>query len=144
VQSAESEAFINDNPASSLSTPTGRPIEAYATIVDVNGSNEQPGSIILVDWTLENRPGNAAAFEASRKELFELRKKHQAGFVSNQLLRYLGSPNRYLIVQRSTSREMLPPVQTARELQAFTEAHRGEFLTATPNIQERYEVIQQI
>ena len=142
ARSPQNLAFIQANPLQGISA-LNRPGEAYAVIHDVSGSGEA-ASVNLVDIALDARPCNAAAFEASRKELLELRKEHFQGFVSNWTLRFLGSANRYLGVLQSSSREMLGPVQTAPELAAFTAAHPNTEWASTPFLVERYEVIQRL
>ena len=142
ARSPQNVAFIQANPLQGIST-LNRPAEAYAVIHDVSSSGE-PGSVNLLDIALDVRPGNAAAYEASRKELFELRKKHWPGFVSDRLLRFLGGPNKYLIVRQLTSREALPAPQPVPETQAYNAAHPITEWASTPNITERYEVMQRL
>ncbi len=134
-------AFVRENPLAGIATPS-RPNEAYAVIHDVSGSGE-PGSVVLVEWTLDARPGNAAAFEASRKEVFELAKKHVPGFVSSQLLRFLGAANKYVAVRQNTNRDALAPVAPP-EVQAYNAAHPATGFASTLNITDRYEVIQRL
>ena len=103
----------------------------------------------LVDWSI--KPGMAGAFESNRKALFELRKKHLSGrgWVSSRLGRFLGSPNRYMILNLHSSVEAFG-VGTANdpaappEMQEFNRATPGADFYSVPNVQERFEVIQRV
>ena len=141
AMSPQIATFLRENPLEGMATVT-RPMEAYAVIHDVSSSGE-PGSVVLVEWMLDARPGNAAAFEASRKELFELARKHVPDFVSSGLLRFLGAANKYLAVRQNTNRDALAPAAPP-EVQAYNAAHPATGFASTPNAAERYEVIQRI
>lgn len=67
----------------------GRPQEAYDMLCRVTGEG-QAAYGVLADWTLDVRAGNAASFERTCKELFELRKQYVQRFVANGLGRLLG------------------------------------------------------
>ena len=91
------QRFLQAHPPQLLGTWAG-PQEAYDVLFRVTGEG-QPAYAGLVDWTLDPRPGNAARFERSRKEIFELRKQHVSGFVLNGLGRVFDHEYRYQVVQ---------------------------------------------
>jgi len=141
--SAELEAFFEANPVSAVVNVT-RPPEGYELVLEVGAAVRTlaPGMhTATVEWTLERRAGVAAAFEQSRRELFELRQKHMPGFVRNSLYRFLGAPNRYLIAITTQSR-LGGQDQEATELQAFVAAHPASAYTSTPLGYNTYEVVK--
>ncbi len=137
-------AFVQANPPQALVTP-GRPQEAYDVLFRVTGEG-QPAYAGLVDWTLDPRPGNAASFERTRKELFELRKQYVPGFVVNGLGRLLGHQHRYQVVQFYSTMDAFRatnPGSQIPQLQAFVGAHPTSEHASTPPSAEGYEVVQQ-
>lgn len=99
---------------------------------------------VLVDWTLDMRPGNIAAFEQSRKELFELLKKHAKGFVSGRLRRSASAPNKYLVLQIRTDVEAARAGMAVPELQMFAAAHPATLYTSMPPSIETYFVVHRM
>ncbi len=84
-----------------------RPMEAYEIVASVGEAPAAGTFLVLAEWELDPRPGHAAAFESSRKELFELRQKHGKGFVSARLGRFLGNRTKYLVGTSYSNREVL-------------------------------------
>jgi heme-degrading monooxygenase HmoA len=138
-------AFFQANPPQALATP-GRAQEAYDVLVRVTGEG-QPAYAGLVEWTLDPRPDNAASFERSRQEIFELRKQHVPGFVLNGLGRLSGHQHRYQVVQFYSTMDALraaSPGSPIPQLQAFGRAHPPSEYANTPLNAEVYEVAQHV
>lgn len=138
-------AFFQANPIQGLVT-MGRPPEAYDVLFRVTGEG-QPAYASLVDWALDPRPGNAASFEHTRKEIFELRKQYVPGFVSNGLGRLLGHQYRYGVANFYSTLDALraaSPGSQIPQLQAFAGAHPPSEHASTPPSGEGYEVVQQV
>ena len=115
-----------------------RPEGAYEVILTVGEAPTTPGGWRqLVEWDL--KPGMAAAFEASRKTLFDLRQRHGGIFVS-QLFRFLGNATRYLVMQAYENKDAERIGRTVPEIQEFFAVHpatkyvnhapTGEYYTA--------------
>jgi hypothetical protein len=137
--------FVQANPIQGLVTP-GRPQEAYDVLFRVTGEG-QPAYAVLGDWTLDPRPGNAASFERTRKEVFELRKQYVPGFVANGLGRLFGHQYRYQVVQFYSTMDALRAVSPGSqipELQAFVGAHPASEYASAPLSAEVYEVVQSV
>ena len=144
LASAEFEAFAAANPARDITTPL-RPLELYESVTEVGEAAAalKPGMhLVIVDWTLLPGIGVADAFENSRKALFELRRDEGGGFVRSSMYRFLGSPNRYLIVNTSTGRDAVRAAMRAPKMQAFVAGHPAStYAAAAPAINE-YEVFK--
>jgi hypothetical protein len=142
LASPEFEDFQATNPLAGIGTPV-RPLELYELIADAGEAAALTPSMhmLAIEWTLDGRPGVAAAFEHSRRALFELRQKHQ-GFVGSSLYRFLGTPNRYLVVHTSTSREAVVSGLTAPEVQAFQAGHPPSTYTSTALTINEGEVVK--
>src|SRR5712692_3208256 len=97
AKSAAFSALFQATSVQELAT-LGRPQEAYDVLMRVIGEG-QSAYALLIDWTLDPRPDNAASFERTRKEIFELRKQYVPGFVGNGLGRLLGQDRKYQVVQ---------------------------------------------
>jgi heme-degrading monooxygenase HmoA len=137
--------FMQANPPQTLVTP-GRPQEAYDVLFRVMGEG-QPAYAGLVDWTLDPRPGNAASFERTRQEIFELRKQYVPGFVGNGLGRLFGHQYRYQVVQFYSTLEALraaSPGSQILQLQAYMGAHPASAYASTPPSGEVYEVVRSV
>ena len=138
-------AFVQAQPFQGLATPGG-PQEAYDVLFHVTGDG-QPAYARLVDWTLDPRPGNAARFERTRRELFELRKRYVPGFVLNRLGRVCGHQDRYQVVQFYSTMDALraaSPDSQIPQLQAFGGAHPPSEYASTPLSAEVYEVVRAV
>jgi heme-degrading monooxygenase HmoA len=116
-----------------------RPEEAYEVALTVGQPPTKLGGWRqLVEWDI--KPGAAAAFEASRKTLFDLRQRHGGIFMS-QLCRFLGNSSRYFVMQAYENRDAERAGLTIPEIQEFFAAHpateyvshwpTGEYYTAT-------------
>jgi len=145
VKSEAFSAVFQANPTQELATP-GRPQEAYDVLMRVM-SEGQSAYAGLVDWTLDPQPDNAASFERTRKEIFELRKQYVPGFVANGLGRLLGHPYRYQVVQFYSTMDALSSAVLGSQIpqiQALIEAHPNSKYASTPVSGDRYEVVRQV
>lgn len=143
LTSPEFEDFMAANPVAGFLTPV-RPLELYELVADagVAATALTPGMYIAgVEWTLDGRPAVAAAFEHSRRTLFELRQKYD-GFVRSSLYRFLGTPNRYFVVNTSTSREAMMSGLATPEVQTFQAGHPPSTYTSTAPTINEYEVVK--
>jgi heme-degrading monooxygenase HmoA len=145
---AKSEAFSALFQATSVQelATLGRPQEAYEVLMRVAGEG-QPAYAGLVDWTLDPQPDNAASFERTRKEIFELRKQYVPGFVANGLGRLLGHQYRYQVVQFYSTMDALSSAVLGSQIpqiQALIEAHPNSKFASTPVSGDRYEVVRQV
>ena len=110
-------------------------------------SEGQPAYASLIDWTLDPEPGNAAEFERTRKEIFELRKQYVPGFVANGLGRLLGHPRRYQVVQFYRTMDAFRSAVLGSpipQIQAYIEAHPNSKYASTPVSGDTYEVVRQV
>lgn len=145
---AKSEAFstlFQANAVLEMAT-LSRPQEAYDVVMRVMGEG-QSAYASLIDWTLDPQPDNAASFERTRKEIFELRKQYVPGFVANGLGRLLGHPYRYQVVQFYSTMDALRSAVLGSQIpqiQAFIEAHPNSKHASTPVSAEAYEVVRQV
>ena len=149
---AKGEAFsalFQANAVQELAT-LGRPQEAYDVLIRVMGEG-QSAYALLIDWTIDPGPDNAASFERTRKEIFELRKRYVPGFVGNGLGRLLGHAYRYQLVQFYSTMEALRSAVAGSQIpqiQAFMEAHPNSEHASTPPSGaegfEVYEVVRQV
>jgi len=100
-------------------------VEAYDETFTVEGQaqGQTPGQVTLIDWTLTPGQDIAEAFEQSRRNLFELHRLHNPGFLRCRLLRYLGAPGRYLVVVASTGRETMLQAFRHPEIQRYVQDH---------------------
>ena len=140
LESPERQLFVQANPYSALFT-LNRPEEACELVREVARPG-QAGIATLVDWNINPGVVNAAAFESARKELFELRREHSKGFVSNRLLKFLGAPSRYLVVMLWRSVDDYRAAQAIPQIQEFGRTHSGQYAT-TPRAHEYHEVRRQ-
>ena len=95
---------------------------------------------VLVDWELSSL-GKAAAFEASRQELFELQRDNVDGFISGRLRRSAGIPTKYLMLGMYRSREAAQGGQGIPQLREFVASHPAADFTNTPPHIEAFGVI---
>ena len=128
----------------------GRPQEAYDVLMRVM-SEGQSAYAGLVDWTLDPQPDNAASFERTRKEIFDLRKQYVPGFVGNGLGRLLGHQYRYQVVQFYSTMDALKNAGAGSQIpqiEALIKAHPNSEHASTPPSgaegYEVYEVVRQI
>ncbi|MSQ15371.1 MAG: hypothetical protein EXR50_05865 [Dehalococcoidia bacterium] len=141
TKSDKIRTFQQANPNDGMWTPSG-PQQAFEVLVIVDGAWEAKYANI-VDWNI--KPGMAAAFESNRKALFELRKQHLSGkgWVSSRLARFLGTANKYFILNLDSGPEFAGDADVP-EIQLFNLRSPGADFRSTPNVQERYEVIQRV
>jgi quinol monooxygenase YgiN len=140
---AEAEAWFTANPLGTLGTLT-RPVEAYDLALEVGdpATAIAPGMhMVLVEWALDMKPGYAQAFEQSRKELFDLRKQHNPGFVRSSLYRYMGDASRYLAVNTTVDRAASLASEDSAPIRAFLAAHPGSAYSTAPRRGTAYEVV---
>ncbi|MBI4641058.1 MAG: hypothetical protein HY731_10205 [Candidatus Tectomicrobia bacterium] len=142
IWSSYLHAFLKANPSEGLFT-MARPGEAYEIVTSV-GESIPAGFLLLVEFDLDIRPGNAAAFESGRQKLFELRQKLGNGFILSQMLRFMGNPTKYLISAFYTNRDNAWAAFAMPEYQEVANAYRWSDYAITPPAFEAYEVIHQI
>lgn len=117
-----------------------RPEEAYEVVLTVGQSPTRAGFWWqLVEWDIKT--GAAAAFEASRRHLFELRQRHGGIFMS-QLFRFLGNSTRYLVLQAYENRDVERAGRTIPEIQQFFKAHPATEYVSHGPVGEYYTAIQ--
>lgn len=95
ARSAALVDFLRSHPVQAL-TRADRPVEAYEVVHRVVG-NGRPVAAYLIDEVVGRGAGNLEEFEASRGEVYRLRKEFGPGFSVSLLSRFLGGANRYLI-----------------------------------------------
>jgi hypothetical protein len=78
---------------------------------------------VFVDWHV--RIDRTQAFEQSRREVFELRKRHQAGYATNRVRRNAGARTRYVIIQVCADYDSAV-ADLGPEVAAFAAAHGPE------------------
>jgi heme-degrading monooxygenase HmoA len=136
--------WLAANPADGLTT-SSIPVEAYDVVHEVTGSaatDKTPGHVTLVEWTLNPGLANAEAFEQSRRDAFALQVRHNPGFIRHRLLRFLGSPGRYLVINANVSLDALREAMRVPDIARFTEAHPASTYAATPPVIEAYEPLR--
>jgi antibiotic biosynthesis monooxygenase (ABM) superfamily enzyme len=119
--------------------------EGYESVFEVTTDGAQPGSATcetLVDRQVN--PGAAGAFERSRREWFELRKKHVKGFVSSRLRVSGGTPGKYLIIHIYTDVEAARAANSAPELRAWLQDHPNSLYSDAPAVFESYKIVHLI
>ncbi|MBV8083739.1 MAG: hypothetical protein JO247_02875 [Chloroflexi bacterium] len=113
-------------------------------VLDVDADGFDPGDTkceVLVDWNVAL--DKAQAFEDSRKELFELRKRLQPGFMSNRLRVSAGIRNKFLIIQifRDVESAMRQSREAVEELRAFGRSHSyADYGAPSPAAEAHYVV----
>jgi heme-degrading monooxygenase HmoA len=125
-------AYVDKNPQPEWIVPV-RPVEAYEQVHEIASGGAQgviPGHVILVDWTLSRGPGSGPAFEASRKEIFTLHQQQSEGFLRHRLLRFLGSSDRYLVLNAWTSIDAARAAFQSAQAQALAQKHAASEFTA--------------
>jgi len=130
------------NASSEVATVTRQ--EGYESVFEVDAEGAEGGATpsaceVLVDWSLN--PGAVSDFESSRKEFFELRKKHSKGFVSSRLRRSGGIPTRYLALNIYATVEESRTANIPAEVQKFARAHPYTLYAAAPPVMEAYHVV---
>jgi heme-degrading monooxygenase HmoA len=143
----KSEAFASFAKANAGGVLSVVQQEGYESVFEVDAEGGEPaGSAceVLVDWTLDQRPGVIGEFERSRREVFEIRRKHTKGFSSNRLRRSAGIPNKYLILNIYMTIEDARAAASTPEVQAFAAAHPYTAYASTPPSIEAYYVVHRI
>ena len=128
------DAFERENP-NDVEIPRLSLIEAYEIVHEVR----KPGhatAVVVVEWEIESKRGNADIFERRNQQLFELAHAHTAGLVANQLLRFLGNSTRYLTVGLYGELEEARDRDKPHEIQAFYEDRPATRYTNAPRIVE--------
>ena len=119
--------------------------EAYEGVFDVDAADPAATTCeVFADWTLDQRPGVFARFEASRRALFELRKHYAKGFGSGRVRRSAGTPGKYLLINFYTTAEDARAAQGVPEIAAFVAAHPYTLYAAAPPTLEAYHVISRM
>jgi heme-degrading monooxygenase HmoA len=141
-----SEAFAEFMKSAPAGIFTGFEQRGYESVFEVDADGIDPATIVadcelLVDWSIDLRPANAAAFEQSRREIFELRKHRAPGFISNRLRRSAGVATKYLILQICKDVASARAGLAVPELAEFAAAHPYSLYASTPPTAEAYFVL---
>jgi heme-degrading monooxygenase HmoA len=118
--------------------------EGFETVIDVASDKlgaDQAKVVQLADWELSSI-ARAAAYEASRGELFALQKEHVEGFVSAQLQRSAGVPTKYVMVIQFTSREATGGGGRIPQIRDFVTANPSPNFANSPPAIEFHAVVQ--
>jgi hypothetical protein len=103
----------------------------YRVLFEVGGPWPGPaGYAVDAEWQLAD-PAHAAAFEASRRRLFELRGRVLPTFVGDWLLRHLEVPGRYLVLGLYGDEAGLRLCRDHPQIRRFGQAHPPAAYTAT-------------
>ncbi|MEA2640358.1 MAG: Antibiotic biosynthesis monooxygenase [Chloroflexota bacterium] len=126
-------------------TPLGQ--SAYESVFEVDAPGMDPTQghcEVLVDWTLDQRPGVVSEFERTRRELFELRRQVDKACLSSRLRRSAGSPFTYLGFSIYTNAEAARAGAASPQFQAFQAAHPYTLYASTPPNIEAFEVVHRM
>lgn len=143
ARDAATQSFIEANPISAWATPM-RAVEAYEQVHLVEGETQAdiPGQVTLIEWTLHPGLETSEAFEQSRKDLFEIQRQHNPGFLRHRLLRYLGGPGRYLVLNAVTNRDAMATAFRNPEIRRFIDEHpTSKYAPASPVV-EHFEPLR--
>jgi len=114
-----------------------RPQEAYEVVLTVGAPPiGEGGWSQMVQW--EIKAGAAEAFEASRKELFDLRQSRTKGNLVSRLHRFLGNSSRYLVWQVYESREAELAGRQVPAVAEFFRSHPATDYVSSPTVGEYY------
>jgi len=130
-------SFLKSSPMDPASVTRTR-FDGYDTVLTVDADPLPPIETatceIFVDWDVAL--GKSAEFEASRQELFDLRKKHSENFVSSRLRRSAGDPSKYLMIGIVKSRDAIEKDRAIPELQKFQASHPAStYSSSSPSIE---------
>lgn len=147
LRSAEFSSYLAKYPLQGLATVT-RPMEAYEIVHTVrdeqamaaaaSASGQRPAST-LVEWTIDNRPGNAKAFEDHTLELFELRKRYGHGVLTQVAHRFLSGGGRYMGFSVFRSQQDALATAALPEVVRFMEAQPFSLYASAPPVIEPCE-----
>jgi len=126
--------FAHGHSWSQVASP-GRPPEAYEVVHRVLGSGE-PGAAYLIDEVVGPGEGNVDVFEASRGEVYRLRREHGVGFAASLLSRFLGGGGRYLIFGGFVATGDDRRTAEVSEIQRFWHEHPREAKIVTSAIRD--------
>ena len=105
--------------------------EPFRLLVEVTGRwMGAPSYAVFAEWQVANH-ARAAAFEESRRRLFELRRQHLVTFAYDWLLCRLDRDDRYLVLGLYGDEEGLQLARGHPEIQRFAQAHPAGEYTAT-------------
>jgi quinol monooxygenase YgiN len=143
ARSAAMQAFVEANPIPDWATLV-RPVEAYEQVHLVEGQAQAdtPGQVTLIEWTLHPGLETSEAFEQSRKEIFELHRQHNPGLLRHRLLRYLGGPGRYLVLNAVTDREAMIAAFRNPEIRRSIDEHPATKYAPAPPVVEHFEPVR--
>ena len=121
--------------------------DGYDSVIEVDTDPlpplENARCEVLVDWELSSVM-KVADFEASRRELYEIRKRYVEGFVSARLRRSSGDPTKYLMVGTYTSKESADRERELPQLHEFFATHPfTDYADVSPSI-EAYAVVHRM
>lgn len=112
--------------------------EVYQLRLGVMGSSAATaGYAVAAEWQLTS-PAHVAAFEESRRQLFELRRRHLASFVFDWLLQRLDHAGEYLVLGLYGDEEGLRLDDEHPEIHRFTRDHPPASYAATAPFGARF------
>lgn len=141
----KSDAFASYLKSSPPGAVTVLQNEGYESVFEVTAEGVQPGSAtceVLVDRQVN--AGATAAFERSRREWFELRKKHVKGFLSSRLRVSGGTSGKYLIIHIYTDVEAARAANATPEIRAWLQEHPNSLYSDAPAVFESYKIVHLI
>jgi hypothetical protein len=118
--------------------------EAYELVHElVTHSSSVVGCEVLTDEVVKHAE-LAPAFEATLRQLFELRRAHAPGFTFNRLLRSAGRLGSFLVVQGYADLAAAGDADTSADVQSFIHDHPAELYADAPASAEAYAVIARV
>lgn len=115
--------------------------ETLAVVLAITGNwRSQPAYAVDGEWRVA--PDLAAAFEASRHELFRLRREVLPSFAIDWLLRDVVDPTRYLVLGLYGERHDLDLCRDHPEIARFASEHPAASYGAVPTTALRFYAIQ--
>jgi heme-degrading monooxygenase HmoA len=117
--------------------------EGYELALESVGSFGQAACELLVDEVL-GRPKLVLAYEAARRQLFDLRRAYSPGYGYSRLLRSGGRLGRYLIMEGYVDVRAAGTANTAADVQAFMDDHPAGLYTDKEVSWEAYATISRV
>ena len=141
-RSPEAAAFRQKNPTQELFT-AAQPGRMYEEILAVGDTSVPTGFVVAMDVDL--RGGDALrTFPDSRKEVFELRMKHEENYLGGVVYVFSGNPAKQLVIHRLAALPDGPFPPVYPELQKLQQAHPLSQYSDVPQEIERYETVLRV
>jgi heme-degrading monooxygenase HmoA len=117
--------------------------EAYELAFETADSGMPVACELLVDEVLE-RQALVLAYQAARRQLFDLRRAYSCGHGYSRLLRSGGRLGRYLVLEGYTDVHAAGAANTPADVQAFIHDHPAGLYTDTEVSWEAYAAISRV